>query len=64
MSNKERKSQLWHDFVLGIHKRAISSIEEGSWTSWNDAATQYYGKQYKQIYKNYHELLEDGIINE
>jgi hypothetical protein len=64
MTNKEKRSQLWHDFLLGMHQRAVRSVEDSEWVSWHDAAKQNYGETYTDIYKKYHSHIQDGKINE
>jgi hypothetical protein len=65
MSNLDRESQLWHDFVMGIHQRSIRSCDNEGWSSWSEAGRAFYGEQrYDTIYCEYSRLLSEDEIME
>lgn len=59
-----KQSQLWHDFVLGMHYRAIHSIDDEEWSSWGEAGKTFYGEKYTAIYDRYNDMLMEGEIDE
>jgi hypothetical protein len=52
------ESQLWHDFMLGIHNRAVRVVDDG-WMSWKGAGEKVYGEKYTEISEKYSELLDE-----
>lgn len=64
MSDSKRKSQLWHDFIKGIHIRSVRSVDGELWSSWAEAGEMFYGKKYNHIYDEYDRMLMDGEIDE
>lgn len=60
----DQKSEIWHDFMRGIHNRSIESIPNDEWKSWNDAGCQFYQDKYRVIYDEYISALDAGLIDE